>query len=60
MKQLITSIGVSTAFIIGAHIPCFGHDWPGVALIAKIIMFFIGYILMDIYGRNYWKWMKNV
>lgn len=59
MKQLFMSLAVGAAFIIGAHIPCFGHDYPGVALALKFVLFLIGYTLMDVYGRNYLKWKSN-
>lgn len=59
MKRLFTSIAVGTSFIIGSHIPCFGHDWPGLAIALKFVLFLIGYVLMDMYGRNYWKWINN-
>ena len=59
MKRLFTSIAVGTAFIIGAHIPSFGHDWPGLAIALKFVLFLIGYVLMDVYGRNYLKWINN-
>ena len=59
MKRLFTSIAVGMLFIIGAHIPCFGHDFPGVALALKFVLFLIGYALMDVYGKNYWKWINN-
>ena len=59
MKRLFTSMVVGFAFIIGAHIPSSGHDWPGVALAMKFVLFIIGYMLMDIYGRNYLKWINN-
>ena len=59
MKQLFTSIAVGSSFVIGASIPCDGHDMPGVALTLRCIMFLIGYILMDMYGRNYLNWKDN-
>ena len=34
-------------------------DWPGTALVLKCVVFTIGYILMDIYGRNYLNWKDN-
>lgn len=59
MKRLFTSIAVGAAFITGAHIPYFGHDWPGVAVVLKMIVFLIGYALMDVYGKNYLKWKND-
>lgn len=59
MKRFFMSFAVATAFIIGADIPCFGHDCPGLAVALKMIMFLIGYALMDVYGRNYLKWINN-
>lgn len=53
------SMAVGTAFIIGSHIPCFGHDLPGVAIALKMVAFTIGYVLMDIYGRNYLKYKND-
>ena len=59
MKRLFMSMAVGITFIIGAHIPCFGHDWPGLAIALKMVVFTIGYILMDAYGRNYLKWKND-
>lgn len=59
MKRLFMSMVVGTTFIIGSHIPCFGHDLPGVAIALKMVAFTIGYVLMDVYGKNYLKWTKN-
>lgn len=59
MKRFFTSTVVGMLFIIGAQIPCLGHDFPGVALALKFVLFLIGYVLMDVYGRNYLKWMNN-
>lgn len=59
MKRLFTSIAVGTAFIVGANIPYFGNDWPGLTIALRFILFLIGYALMDVYGRNYLKWIKN-
>lgn len=59
MKRLFMSMAVGTAFVIGSHIPCFGHDLPGVAIALKMVAFTIGYVLMDIYGRNYLKWKND-
>ena len=59
MKRFFTSTAVGIAFITGAHIPTFGHDYPGVALTLKMIVFLIGYVLMDVYAKNYWKWRNN-
>lgn len=59
MKRFFTSTAVGMLFIIGANIPYFGHDFPGVAVALKFILFLIGYVLMDVYGRNYLKWKND-
>lgn len=59
MKQLFTSIAVGSSFVIGASIPYNGHDFPGVAVALSCIMYLIGYILMDVYGKNYLKWKND-
>lgn len=59
MKRFFTSNAVGMAFIIGSHIPYLGHDLPGVALVLKMVLFLIGFSLMDMYGKNYWKWRNN-
>ena len=59
MKRLFTSTAVGILFVIGANIPCFGHDWTVLAIVLQFTIFLIGYTLMEVYGRNYWKWIKN-
>lgn len=59
MKRFFMSLAVGTAFIVGTGIPCPGHDLPGVAVALKFVMYLIGYVLMDVYGRNYLKWINN-
>ena len=59
MKRLFMSLAVGTAFVIGASIPCYGHDLPGVAIALECVMYLIGYALMDVYGRNYLKWKND-
>ena len=59
MKRFFTSSGLSMAFITGAHIPCFGHDFVWIAILLKIVFFGIGFKLLDVYGKNYWKWINN-
>ena len=59
MKRFFISTVVGMLFIIGAQISSFGHDFPGVAVALKFILFLIGYVLMDMYGRNYLKWKND-
>jgi hypothetical protein len=60
MKRFFTSTAVGMIFFLGANIPEFVHDCPGVAIFAlQLATFTIGYVLMDIYGRKYWEWKNN-
>lgn len=59
MKRFFTSTAVGMIFILGANIPELGHDCPGVAIALQLATFTIGYVLMDVYGRNYLKWKNN-
>lgn len=59
MKRFFTSTAVGMIFFLGANIPELVHDCPGVAIALQLATFIIGYVLMDVYARNYWKWIKN-